>query len=180
MCPQIKWDVLKTEKVKKGRFEIIYETVQFSEEKVGPYSYIKYGADGVCILPILPDGRICLVSQYRRPVGTVQFEVPAGMIDIGESPETTAVRELMEETGLCAVKLIDCGYIYSSPGSTTEKMFLFIAYCEEPRQSDTEQDPSEKIELHFFTVDQAKQMITDNTIHHGSAQVLFCRFIEKF
>ena len=50
----------------------------------------------VAIIPVLPDGRILLVRQFRHPVGQVLLEIPAGKLDPGESPDACAARELEE------------------------------------------------------------------------------------
>ena len=53
----------------------------------------------IAVVPILPDGSIIFVKQFRYPMGTVMYELPAGKIDPGEDKDVCAVRELSEETG---------------------------------------------------------------------------------
>lgn len=177
MKPKKQWNVLQTEVIQKGRFGIIYETVQFTPEKIGPYSYVRYRADGICVLPVLPDGRVCLVRQYRRPVDKDQIEVPAGMIDKGELSLACAQRELLEETGLQAKRIINCSYIYASPGSSTETMHLFIAFCEN-EQIDQKLDESESIEVNFYTMNEVKALIKQGIIHHAPTLLLFQHLLE--
>ncbi len=55
--------------------------------------------DAVAVVPVRSDGRVVLIGQYRYPSGTTHWEIPAGRIDEGESPETAAGRELLEECG---------------------------------------------------------------------------------
>ena len=62
--------------------------------------------DGACILPITDDGRVYLVKQYRNTLDRLTYEVPAGCMEPGESPEECAVRETREETGLVPGKRI--------------------------------------------------------------------------
>lgn len=66
-------------------------------------------ADYVTIVARLPDGRIPLVRQFRVAVEVETWEFPAGMMDPGETPETTARRELLEETGASALRAWDLG-----------------------------------------------------------------------
>lgn len=171
------WKVISTETVQKGRFEIVYETVQFKPDYAGPYSYIRYRADGVCVLPVLPDGRVCLVRQYRRPVDAMEIEVPAGMIDRGEEPQEAARRELLEETGYSAARIEDCGYLFASPGSSTEKMYLFIAFCDDGGPAGQALDPSERIQLGDYSIEEVRQLISNGQIHHSATQVLFFRYM---
>lgn len=92
------------------------------------------------ILPILPDGRIILVHQYRHPVGQSLWEIPAGKLESGEDPLTCAKRELLEETGYEAATWEELLSFYTSPGFTDERITLFLARdltrVSEPRPSE--------------------------------------------
>jgi nudix-type nucleoside diphosphatase (YffH/AdpP family) len=88
--------------------------------------------DAACVLPYDPVRRMAvLVRQFRAPVtlkGETEFpEPPAGLIDEGEAPEASARREAEEETGLRLRDLEPIGRFWSSPGSTTERSWLFLA-----------------------------------------------------
>ena len=76
------------------------------------------------IARIMPDNEVVLIRQFRPPAGKLMVEFPAGLIDPGETPEATAVRELYEETGFEG-KVISCtAGGYSSPGMTGESIVL--------------------------------------------------------
>ena len=109
----------------------------------------------------------------------MQIEVPAGMIDQGETPMEAALRELKEETGLSAREIVDCGFLYASAGSTTEKMYLFIAYCDDETISTEGLHFSEKIDVEFFSIEQVQKLIDENQINHSALQVLFYRCLSK-
>lgn len=79
------------------------------------------------VLPILPDGRILLVEQYRHAVGKRLWETPAGKLEVGETPLACAQRELREETGHDAETWEELCAFYTSPGFTNERMTLFLA-----------------------------------------------------
>ena len=79
------------------------------------------------ILPLLDDGRVVLIRQYRPIVGAEIWELPAGTIEAGESPEACARRELIEEAGYEAGHLDPLGEALADPGLTDERIFLFIA-----------------------------------------------------
>ena len=74
----------------------------------------------VAIVPILDDGSIIFVKQYRYPVGTVMYEIPAGKLDPGEEPDVCAERELSEETGYSAKEWQRLTSIVTTPGFTDE------------------------------------------------------------
>ena len=81
----------------------------------------------VAIIPIDADDNVLMVRQYRHPVGHRLLELPAGVVESGESPDDTAQRELREETGFATRNLRAIGGIYSSPGFCDEILYLYIA-----------------------------------------------------
>ena len=81
----------------------------------------------VTIVPILDDGRIVMIRNWRMAVGGPLWELPAGKREQGESPAETAARELTEETGFTAATLEPLGAYYTSPGFADEYMYAFVA-----------------------------------------------------
>jgi ADP-ribose pyrophosphatase len=83
---------------------------------------------GACaVVPVLPDGRVVMLRQYRWAVHQTLWEIPAGKLDPGESLECCAQRELEEETGYRAGKLVSLGSIVTTPGFCDERIHLFLA-----------------------------------------------------
>ena len=81
----------------------------------------------ICCVPILPDGKIGLIKQYRYAVKEEMIEIPAGKLDQNEIPEKCALRELEEEIGYRANKLTLLANIHPAVGFTDEKMWLYLA-----------------------------------------------------
>ena len=79
------------------------------------------------IVPVLPDGHIALIRNFRIAIGEYTLECPAGTLGAGEDPAACAARELIEETGYQAEKITPLGWFYTSPGLTDEKMHAFAA-----------------------------------------------------
>lgn len=82
---------------------------------------------GVAILPLTDDGQVLLVEQFRYVVGQTLLEVPAGKLEPGEEPRPAALRELEEEVGVIPDRLEDLGWLYVSPGISTEVIHLYLA-----------------------------------------------------
>jgi ADP-ribose pyrophosphatase len=83
---------------------------------------------GACaVVPLLSDGRVLLLRQYRHAVRQTLWEVPAGKLDAGEARETCALRELKEETGYSAGRLSTLGTICVTPGYSDELIHLYLA-----------------------------------------------------
>jgi ADP-ribose pyrophosphatase len=81
----------------------------------------------VVILPLLDDGRVCFVRNYRVAVEQTLIELPAGTLEPDEAPATTALRELAEETGYRAARMEHLLTFCMSPGILDEQMHLFLA-----------------------------------------------------
>ncbi|MBI3090433.1 MAG: NUDIX hydrolase [Candidatus Tectomicrobia bacterium] len=79
------------------------------------------------IVPLLPDGRVVMVHQYRHATGGRLWEIPAGTLAAGETPEVCAHRELAEETGYRAGSLEKIAEIFTAPGFCDEKIHIFLA-----------------------------------------------------
>jgi ADP-ribose pyrophosphatase len=110
---------------------------------------------GVVVLPILDDGRLILVAQYRYALGRVSLELPAGKLDGGEEPFAAIQRELREETGYVASQWDHLGCIHTAPGFCDEKLWLYRASGltpqaltpEEKAASDTHDEFLERVVL---------------------------------
>ena len=81
----------------------------------------------VVLIPITEDGKILLIRQYRQAAERFLLEASAGTREAGESPEVTAHRELQEEVGYRAGKLISIGGSWVAPGYSTEYSHMYIA-----------------------------------------------------
>ena len=80
------------------------------------------------VVPFLDRERIVLLRQFRHAAGGTIWEVPAGKLDGGEDPALCAARELQEETGYRAGRIEPTGAIFTTPGFTDEKIWLFAAF----------------------------------------------------
>lgn len=111
----------------------------------------------VAIVPFDGNGGVLLVSQFRYPVGEELLEVPAGIIEEGETPEQCAGRELQEEIGYRAGELRSLGSFWTTPGFCDELMYVFVATGLEP--SRLEPDEDEDISVVRVPVSRIRGMI---------------------
>ena len=116
----------------------------------------------VCCIPVLDNGDICLIKQYRYAVKKYVIELPAGKLEIGETPIDCAKRELEEEIGFEAKKIRFLTMFYPAVGFVNEEMHLFLA--EDLKKTNTNTDDDEFIELVPKTLDQAIEMIYSGDI----------------
>jgi len=102
-------------------------------------------SDAVVIVPMDKDGNILLVRQFRYAIGETLLEAPAGGVETKETPVEAAQRELREETGYRADRLIPLGNFWVAPGWTDEHMYAFLASGLAPDKADMDED--ENIEV---------------------------------
>ena len=128
------------------------------------------------VLPILDDGRVVLVRQFRYPVGETLLELPAGTLEPGEDPLVCAARELTEETGYTATSVTPLGRFYAAPGYTDEGLQAVLATG--LRLTDNaEPDPDEIIEVEIVAVDELVSGISAGEVRDSKtlATILLAR-----
>ena len=97
------------------------------------------------------------------------------MIDpTDQTPIDSAKKELEEETGFVAEHWLDLGSFYPSPGSTTEEIFLFAAAGLTPSVQNLES--SEQIELHYLSMEDLKELISQGEFKHGAGLAAVLRY----
>jgi ADP-ribose pyrophosphatase len=111
----------------------------------------------VVVLPVLPDGRILLIRQYRHATRQFLWELVAGRRDPGETPKVAAARELIEETGYRAKRMRVFLDVFPTPGFLEERMFILLAEGLTAGQAEPEED--EKIVSRPYTRTQLEEMI---------------------
>ncbi|MBC7783932.1 MAG: NUDIX hydrolase [Burkholderiales bacterium] len=139
-------------------FEVVEKQVLFTGKKIRLELHHLRGSDGsrhkreicvhpgaVVILPIMEDDTVLMIRNFRYTVQEYLLELPAGTLEPKEDPINCAGRELLEETGYLAGKLVPLKSFYASPGILTERMHTFLA-TRLTRQT-TQLDEGEQIEL---------------------------------
>ncbi len=111
----------------------------------------------VAAVPLLDDGRIILVRQYRKAADRVTLEIPAGKQEEGEEPEECIRRELIEETGYRAGKLIHLRSYYPSIGISSEIIHVYLA--EDLQPADRSGGDESCLEPVILPLDEVKELI---------------------
>jgi ADP-ribose pyrophosphatase len=129
------------------------------------------------ILPVLDDGRLVLVRNYRVAVDQELIELPAGTLDEGEDPRTCAARELAEETGYRAGRIEPLVSFFSTPGILTERMYTFVA--SELTAGPTALEAGEQIRPATMTLGEALDAIGGGRIRDGKT-ILALLYYDRF
>lgn len=151
---------------------IIERQVDFGDGRVETYHAIDQ-SDYVAILAVTPDKRIPIVRQYRPALDRFTWELPAGMLEVGEAPETTCIRELLEETGLVGARVHPLGVLVTDSARLCNHIHSFLVETEPTPQSTTE------LEVRYVTLDELQTLILagqfDLQYHVGTLGLAFLR-----
>ncbi len=121
--------------------------------------------DWINVIPLLPNGEVLLVRQWRYGVAAETVEIPGGMVEPGEEPRAAAERELLEETGYRAQRWTLLGELDPNPAFQTNRIVTYLA--EELEQvGDPEGDGEEEITLDQAPLEQIPEMIAAGEIRH--------------
>jgi ADP-ribose pyrophosphatase len=131
----------------------------------------------VGILPVLQDGRIALVRQYRPAVGRQLLEIPAGTLEPGESASECARRELVEETGYHAGKIEELTRFFVSPGWCNEELTCFLAT--DLRSGEQRAEDDEKIDVALVRADETPGLMQSGEIGDAKTIVSLLAFFAR-
>ena len=146
----------------KGQLlEVRRDEATLPNGEIGIREWIKHPG-AVCCIPILPDGKIGMIKQYRYAVRQEMIELPAGKLDKSERPEDCALRELEEEIGYRANNLTFLTNIHPAIGFTNENMWVYLA--EDLTKTESNLDSDEFIELIPKKLEDAIDMVWSGEI----------------
>jgi ADP-ribose pyrophosphatase len=166
--------VLSSRSVYEGR--VVKLRVEEIELPSGRRSILELVAHpgAAAVVPVDADGNVLLVRQYRHATGgNWLLEVPAGKLDPGETPETCATRECEEETGFRPGELVPLGWIWTTPGFTDERIWLFLARGLAPGRQDLQDD--EALTVERLPLAEAAARALDGGIDDGKSIVALLR-----
>ncbi|HZH93201.1 MAG TPA: NUDIX hydrolase [Tissierellaceae bacterium] len=148
---------MKCDRIYEGKIlNLRIDTVELPDKKYSKREIVEHPG-GVAIVALTKDNRILLVRQYRKATDKVLLELPAGKLEVNEEPKETAIRELKEETGYTAEKLEYLLECYTSPGFSSEKIYLFFG--DNLEQGDQELESGEFIDVESYTVEEVKKLV---------------------
>jgi len=153
---------ITTEVVYKGDFlDVRRDEVLLPNGETGTREWINHPG-AVVIIPILPNGEIALIKQFRYAARSEFLELPAGKLDEGEDPKACAFRELEEEIGYRAGKMQFIANIHPAIGFANEIMSIYLA--EDLKKTNYNRDKDEFIELIPTKMEEALNLVWENKI----------------
>jgi len=161
---------LSREEIYDGKIlHVVKDTVLLPDGKEAKREFCMH-VGAVCMLPLLPDGKVIMERQYRYPHGRVFLEIPAGKKDCKEEDSlSAALRELKEETGAVPGKVTYLGAIDTSPAILDEVIDLYL--CEELSFGDTKRDEDEFLTLEEIPLRRLYEMVMKGEIADAKTQI---------
>lgn len=166
--------ILSSEKVYRGRIlDVALEKHAMPNGRQSKFEIIRHPG-GAAVLPLLPDGQVLLIKQFRPAIGTMIYEIPAGRLEPGESPRECACRELIEEVGYCAAQITPLGGFWSTVGFCNEYIYLFLG--KGLTVSEQALEPDEVIELCPMPLEEALHKVKNGEILDSKTQLALLRY----
>ena len=168
------WETLDSKYLWRSQwYNLRQDRLRTPEGREFTYTLIDHPG-AVWIVPITADGQIALVWQYRYTIADWCYEVPAGGLSPGFTPEEVARRELLEEVGGTASELRYIGQFYTSNGISNEIAYIYLATGVE--LGETQREATELMEMRLVAVEEALRMAREGEITDGPSALalLWC------
>ncbi len=168
------WETVESKVIADCRVFKVREDSAQNGTKTGKF-YVIENPDWVNVIAVTKDSEVVLIEQFRHGSGEIILEIPGGMIDGGESPETAARRELLEETGYSAEKFIFLGKSRPNPAINNNWLYHFAALNAE-KTEDVKFDEHESALTKLFPLNEIPSQIKTGEITHSLVLAAFHYF----
>ena len=173
------WKTLETKYlIRKPWLTARVDKLELPDGRIMPEYYVLEYPDWVNVLALTTDGQMVMIRQYRYGLGQAGFELVAGVIDEGETPEQAARRELLEETGFGGGEWQEVMTLSANPSTTNNLTHCFLATGVE-RISTQQLEPPEDIEVHIMHPDEVLGMLQRNEIKQALMAAPMWKYFAK-
>jgi ADP-ribose pyrophosphatase len=159
--------------IHKGRIiDVSTERLRYTNGREYDLDFVRHPG-AAAVVAVDDAGRVCLVRQYRHGISDFLWEIPAGKLDPGEPPDTCAIRELREETGVTARRWTSLGQYLPAPGIFTEVIHLYLA-----RDLDLGPpmpDADEELELQWLPMEECADKVLRGEWNDGKTALALWR-----
>lgn len=132
--------------------------------------------DWAQVVPVTASGEIVMIRQYRHGAQKITLEIPGGLVDPGESPESAAARECLEETGFRADTLRSLGAVNPNPALFGHRLHTYVARDVE-RVAEIRNTGSEHTAVELVAAADLPRLLADGSIDHALIAMTLWRFL---
>lgn len=159
--------LLERETVFEGKvWDVVRDRVRFRNGEL-VREYVRH-TGAVAVLAVDDQDRVLLINQYRHPIGTRDWEIPAGLLDVeGEEPLAAAKRELAEEADLAADDWSGPLTFHTTPGGSDEVLHVFRARGLRTLDTFARTDEEAEIVVRWAPLDEVVDAVLDGRLHNG-------------
>ncbi len=177
MTEKLREVLQKKELVHKGNYlEFYRDQVTLPNGKTAWRDYVHHPG-AVAAVPVLANGDILLIKQFRYPTGRVLLEIPAGKLEEGEAPLEAIKRELVEEIGYEAGRIDALLSMWTTPGFTDEIMHLYVAT--DLHSAVGSCDPDEFLEIVRYSPGEVEQLLYSGEVVDGKTALALALFLRQ-
>lgn len=163
----MKNDILASTLIYSGRvFDVRKDLVRLPGGTTHQYDIVDH-RPAVTMIPLDDERRICFIRQYRHAIGKELLELPAGVLEVDESPTAGAQREIREEIGMAANTLTLIGDFFLAPGYSSERMYVYLADNLVPDPLPKDED--EMIQIERIPIKEAYRRVKVNEIEDAKS-----------
>lgn len=159
--------LLERETVFEGKvWDVVRDRVRFGDGEL-VREYVRH-TGAVAVLAVDEEDRVLLINQYRQPIGSRDWEIPAGLLDVeGEEPLAAAKRELAEEADLAADEWSDPLTFHTTPGGSDEVLHVFRARGLRTLDRFARTDEEAEIVVRWAPLDEVVDAVLEGRLHNG-------------
>ncbi len=169
-----KWVVTETKNMYQSKYMTVFnDAIKLPNRSSIVYTRVEL-KDFCSVLPITENEEIVMIKTYRYPANYTSLEIPSGYIEQGENLRDCALRELEEETGYKARKLISLGWFYPWTRST-RKAHLFLA--KELTKGRQNAEPTEQITVKLLSIEEIRKKLKTEKIKHAPTLIALQKFL---
>lgn len=146
-----------------------------SEDHTATFSIVE-APDWINVIALTENEEVVLVEQYRYGIEKPTLELPGGMVDDGEHPRETSIRELKEETGFEGTEVISLGEVSSNPAMLSNYTHTYlITGCR--KVSEQNLDGNERINVHVIPLQDFLDLVADGQVHHSLVVAAVAKYL---